>query len=308
MDGNQALRPKTWGDFVGQPVFKQRLDIAIESAKARQDVLPHVLLVSGPGMGKTSLARLIAKQLGVEFDSIIASKKEKGAALRNAILSARGVLLIDEIHRLPTGVQEDLLPALEDGYFDLPNAAGVQLPIEDPLTIIGATTELKDLIDPLVDRFPLKQLRFEDYTPEDMAKITHRMSSEIGLVLPDETCEVLGRAAAGTPRNVKSIVLNARDLVVGDPTIVDRPYDILKAQNVSAEGLQPEHLDYIKFVFNSPAGVGIDVLSAHLRLPKTQVVKLELLLHNLGLISYTPKGRILTPLGYKTYSKNKEQN
>lgn len=285
-----GIRPETWDDYVGQEAMKDRLAVHISSALIREETLDHILLTGPPGCGKTSLASIIATEFGEPFTSFLMPIKEK--ALLLFLRQRHGVVLFDEIHRLSVKQQEALLPLVEDGYYQLDNGDRVYA---DNLTIIGATTEPEKIIPPLFDRFPIKP-PFDDYTADEMRDIVHRMAYASGIELDDMQAAVLGSAAGGVPRNAKSLVFMARDLYhdTGEIDIAQ----VLSQSRVDENGLTEDHRRYCQVLAQSGGVAGLEILSAHLRLPKAVLVELERLLVKLEMVQYSKQGRELVNGGW----------
>ena len=287
------IKPTTWDDYIGQDAMKERLAIHIRSALVRGEQLDHILLSGPPGCGKTSFAGVIASQFGEPFTSFIMPIKEK--ALIMFLRYRSGVVLFDEIHRLPPKQQETLLTLVEDGYYQLDSGDRVYA---DNVTIIGATTEPEKVIAPLYDRFPIKP-PFDEYSDDEMTAIVKRMADLSEVELDTETALILGRAAAGVPRNAKSLVFMARDLSHdndGGPVDVD---EVLAQCRVDRNGLTEEHRRYCKILYDAGGVAGLEILSAHLRMPKAVLVNLERQLVKLHMIQYSKKGRELVGDGWK---------
>jgi Holliday junction DNA helicase RuvB len=284
-----ALRPQDWDDYIGQETLKKRLKISINGALSRQTYLDPVLLVAPPGYGKTSLAKLIADELMEDFHAYVMPLKPK--ALQKAILENKGVIFLDELHRLPKKDQEILLYPLEDKeiHFD----DGKVFKLEEPPTFVGATTELRDLIEPLRDRFTHKP-KFDLYTDQEMARIVRQMARGVGIRnLSDEDALALGKASAGVPRQARTLVQMARDLGTTNPNRV------LSAAGITPDGLTEDHVDYVLALDKLGHIAGVDVLANYTGQPKDVIVKLEKLLLRKGMIDYSQKGRVLTTKGYK---------
>lgn len=288
-----ALRPDSWDGFVGQPDMKHRLEVHIAEAKSNGQALPHVLLVGPPGMGKTSMAKLIADKLGDPFEAL--DQPLTGKALTNYIYRfAEGVLLLDEIHRYPKGTQEDLMPLIEDGYIRTSGGTGrIYMP---DLTIIGATTEPEGIIQPLYDKFHIKP-SFDEYDDQDLQTIVLRMAEAAGVEIDEEGAMALGRAAAGTPRNARQFILAKRALA--NKGLDCEAADVLAFCQTDPDGLSKSHLDYLRTLdsLGGMKGVGLKNICMMVRLNEGVVRDLERLLFQRGLVIPTATGRELTPLG-----------
>lgn len=290
---SDPLRPQNWDEYIGQPKLKERLSTHIQAATWDWRPLGHVLLDGPPGVGKTSMANLIADQLGYAFESFVMPMSMTD--LFRVVLGHRQcVILLDEIHRLRTADQEELLYPLEDGV--IKRRYGTQ-PIPGKITIVGATTEPQKLIKPLRERFPIRP-RFEPYTDQEMAAIVRSMGRKVGIEFTEESSEALGRAAAGSPRQAKRLVMAARDTRSDDPTAA------LELAGVTPEGLTEEHIEYLQVLYSNSTGfAGVKVLGTMLRLPEASIEDLEGTLLRLDMIEYTPRGRSLKGNGYHFISQ-----
>src|SRR5579885_3578178 len=216
-----SLRPQQLSEFIGQEKACANLKVFIEAARARKEALDHVLLVGPPGLGKTTLAQIIARELGVNFRAtsgpVIARAGDLAALLTN--LEDRDVLFIDEIHRLSPAVEEILYPALEDFQLDLiigegPAARSVKIGLA-PFTLVGATTRLGLLTNPLRDRFGI-HIRLNFYTVEELERIVRRGARILGVNLTDDGASEVARRARGTPRIAGRLLRRVRDFAVVD--------------------------------------------------------------------------------------------
>lgn len=291
---SDALRPKTWDDYIGQEALKRRLRLRSEAARKSFRLLDHMLLIGPPGVGKTSLSALIAQELRVPFESYVMPLPPN--RVREVVLNTGGVLLLDEIHRLPAKAQEELLPVVEDGYFQV--SWGKEY-LEEPLMIIGATTEMKGVIKPLRDRFVIPP--FEEYTEEEMGQIVRRMGMQLGIEFTNEAALGLGRAAVGTPRLAKHLVKAANDLP--DPNNVE---DVLDLVGVTPQGLTVHHIKYLEVLRKSSGTAGVKVLAGTIGIPEPELLELEFVLRKLDMIENTPRGRSLKSTGYKFLKNNLE--
>lgn len=292
---DDALRPDKWDGYIGQEALKRRLDIHITSALAQNTRLPHMLFVAPPGVGKTSLARLVAWRMLSNWE--ILDQPLSAAALTNLIYRfEEGVLVIDEIHRYPKSTQNDLLPLIEDGYL---RTGGGTTKLDLPyLTIIGITTNPEDLIAPLYERFQASCLPpFADYTDEELQTIVLGMAKAGGVKMNRETAMVLGRASAGTPRTARQFIIAARDLGYNDQSA--SADDILAFCQIDHDGLTQNHLEYLKTLeaLGGTKGVGLKQICSMVRLNEGVVRDIERLLFKRGLVVPTAGGRALLPQG-----------
>lgn len=286
----------SWDEYIGQTLLKERLAIHIASANERDAAMEHVLLVGPPGSGKTSISRIIAEELFVDFADYMMPVKPQ--VLKRLCHTHYGVVLFDEIHRCSSKQQEELLTLVQGNYYQTDSGQIIDCP---NLTIIGATTEPDKIIAPLYDRFAIKPM-FEEYTDVEMSQIASGMAVKSGVELTPEQLTTIGSAAGGVPRNAKQMIVMARDLKIakGDVDILE----VLSRCNVTAAGLTDNHLEYLGILAkNSPSGV--DVICAQMRLPKSVIMDLERLLVRRELIHYTKGGREILSNGYKALKYQK---
>lgn len=284
-----ALRPDNWDAYIGQEALKNRLKVHIASAKARQKPLDHVLLTGPAGMGKTTLAALIAAEMDKHL--LIIDMPMKDDDLR-ALNGFNGVVLLDEIHRGTPKQQEDLLAFLEHGKLKIKGRYPMTFVY---LTVIGATTEPQKLIAPLKDRF-LIQPRFEDYTDDDMARIVVGMARRVKSGIPYETALGLAGACAGVPRRASHLISAARDLELANGT-APTTEEILTFCELTPDGLSPEHLEYLRAMMRLGEPAGLSTLTNLLDLSGPAVKAVERHLTRLEYILPTGRGRELTQEG-----------
>ncbi|MFT0892022.1 Holliday junction branch migration DNA helicase RuvB [Pseudochelatococcus sp. G4_1912] len=304
-DQELSLRPLALGEFIGQAQARSNLSVFIEAAKSRGDALDHVLFVGPPGLGKTTLAQIVARELGVNFRStsgpVIAKAGDLAAQLTN--LDERDVLFIDEIHRLNPSVEEILYPAMEDYQLDLiigegPAARSVKIDLPK-FTLVGATTRQGLLTTPLRDRFGIP-IRLQFYTVEELELIVTRGAKVIGVGMTPDGANEIARRARGTPRIAGRLLRRVRDFaVVGGSdtitrTIADRALQLLE---VDSAGLDLMDRRYLSMVAKSFGGgpVGIETIAAALSEPRDAIEEIiEPYLIQQGFVQRTPRGRVLT--------------
>jgi holliday junction DNA helicase RuvB len=300
-----SIRPQVLADFVGQAQARQNLSVYIEAARMRADALDHVLFVGPPGLGKTTLAQIVSKELGVNFRStsgpVIAKAGDLAALLTN--LEERDVLFIDEIHRLSPAVEEILYPAMEDYQLDLiigegPAARSVKIDLPK-FTLVGATTRAGLLTTPLRDRFGIP-IRLQFYTIEELEFIVKRGSRVMGLAMSDEGANEIARRARGTPRIAGRLLRRVRDVALVDgASVVDRKVadKALRMMDVDASGLDQMDRRYLLLIAEKFGGgpVGIETIAAGLSEPRDAIEDIiEPYLIQQGFVQRTPRGRLLT--------------
>lgn len=304
-----SLRPLTLADFMGQSQVKENLSIFIEAAQKRKEALDHVLLAGPPGLGKTTLAQIIARELGVNFRAtsgpVISRAGDLAAILTN--LSSNDVLFIDEIHRLPVQVEEILYPAMEDGVLDImigegPGARFIRLDLPK-FTLIGATTRAGLLTRPLRERFGIP-LRLSFYTPEELGLILTRQASLLDVTLTADGAFELARRSRGTPRIAGRLLRRVRDIATLSNTqeiTKDLANQALHRLEIDERGLDAMDRRFMRLLADFYGGgpAGIETLAAALCEQKDVLEDVvEPFLLQEGLLQRTPRGRVLTLHGY----------
>jgi len=304
-DIDVSLRPQRLDDFVGQAAARANLKIFVDAAKTRGEALDHVLFVGPPGLGKTTLAQIMAKELGVNFRStsgpVIAKAGDLAALLTN--LEDRDVLFIDEIHRLSPAVEEILYPAMEDFQLDLiigegPAARSVKIDLAK-FTLVAATTRIGLLTTPLRDRFGIP-VRLNFYTVEELEHIVKRGARLMNLPMADAGAREIARRARGTPRIAGRLLRRVRDFAtMADAEIVDRriadeALTRLEVDSLGLDQLDRRYLDLIALSFGG-GPVGIETIAAALSEPRDAIEDIvEPYLLQQGFIQRTPRGRMMT--------------
>jgi Holliday junction DNA helicase RuvB len=303
------VRPQSLDEFIGQEQARANLKVFIQSAKARGEALDHVLFAGPPGLGKTTLSQIMAKELGVGFRAtsgpVISKAGDLAALLTN--LEDRDVLFIDEIHRLNPAVEEILYPAMEDFQLDLiigegPAARSVRIDLAR-FTLVGATTRAGLLTTPLRDRFGIP-VRLNFYTVEELVRVVQRAAGVLKCAMSLDGATEIARRARGTPRIAGRLLRRVRDfaIVAGEPVVTASIADrALRQLEVDAEGLDALDHRYLTCIANNYEGgpVGIETLAAALSEPRDAIEEIiEPYLLQQGLIARTPRGRMLTAQGF----------
>ncbi|RFB81219.1 Holliday junction branch migration DNA helicase RuvB [Methylovirgula sp. 4M-Z18] len=309
-DTDASLRPLSLADFTGQEAARKNLKVFIEAAKARKDALDHVLFVGPPGLGKTTLAQIVAREMGVNFRStsgpVIAKAGDLAAQLTN--LEEHDVLFIDEIHRLNPAVEEILYPAMEDFQLDLiigegPAARSVKIDLAK-FTLVGATTRAGLLTTPLRDRFGIP-IRLNFYTVPELESIVRRGARVLGVPMAEDGANEIARRARGTPRIAGRLLRRVRDFAIvdNDPVVTravaDRALRLLDVDEIGLDQMDRRYLDMIAVNFGG-GPVGIETIAAALSEPRDAIEDIiEPYLLQQGFLQRTPRGRLLTAQAFR---------
>lgn len=309
-DGDNPLRPRTLQEYIGQEKVKENLSVFIDAAKIRREPLDHVLLYGPPGLGKTTLAAIIANELGVGFRITSGPALERPGDLAALLTNMEegDVLFIDEIHRLPRTVEEILYPAMEDFAIDIINgkgqgAASIHLPLQR-FTLIGATTRAGQLSAPLRDRFGVI-LRLEMYTPAELARIVGRSARILDVNCEEEGALEIATRSRGTPRIANRMLKRVRDFAqMLNDGVIDRAaaQQALDRMEVDALGLDMVDRRLLQAMIQHYNGgpVGLDTLAAVIGEESVTIEDVyEPYLMQLGFINRTPRGRVVLPAAYK---------
>ncbi len=309
-DVDQSIRPLQLGEFIGQQQAQENLKVFIAAAKARGEALDHVLFVGPPGLGKTTLAQIVARELGVNFRStsgpVIAKAGDLAAQLTN--LEERDVLFIDEIHRLNPAVEEILYPAMEDYQLDLiigegPAARSVKIDLPK-FTLVGATTRAGLLTTPLRDRFGIP-VRLNFYTVDELELIVTRGARVLGIGMTPDGANEIARRARGTPRIAGRLLRRVRDVAIVDGAdkvtrgIADKALTMLDVDSIGLDLMDRRYLTTIAEKF-SGGPVGIETMAAALSEPRDAIEDIiEPYLLQQGFLQRTPRGRLLTDAAFR---------
>jgi holliday junction DNA helicase RuvB len=314
-DADAALRPRTLDEFVGQRAARENLRIFIQAAKARGEALDHVLFFGPPGLGKTTLAQIVAREMGVGFRStsgpVIAKAGDLASLLTN--LEEGDVLFIDEIHRLNPAVEEILYPAMEDRALDLmigegPSARSIRIDLPR-FTLVGATTRQGLLTTPLRDRFGIP-VRLNFYDVSELEKVIARAAGLLGLPIAPDGCTEIARRSRGTPRIAGRLLRRVRDFAhaaghdVVDAPAADAALARLEVDQLGLDAMDRRYLNMIADIYRG-GPVGVETLAAGLSEPRDTIEDvIEPFLLQLGLIARTARGRMLNALGWKHLGLN----
>ncbi|MBX3560461.1 MAG: Holliday junction branch migration DNA helicase RuvB [Sphingomonas sp.] len=308
-DLDAALRPKTLDEFVGQKAARENLRVFIAAAKGRGDALDHVLFFGPPGLGKTTLAQIVARELGVGFRAtsgpVIAKSGDLAALLTN--LEDGDVLFIDEIHRLQPAVEEILYPAMEDRVLDLmigegPSARSVRIDLPK-FTLVGATTRQGLITTPLRDRFGIP-VRLQFYSVDELEQVVRRAARLLGLALTEDGAKEVARRSRGTPRIAGRLLRRVRDFAQADGAaevdakVADAALNRMEVDHLGLDAMDRRYLTMIADIYRG-GPVGVETLAAGLSEPRDTIEEvIEPYLIQLGLIARTARGRCLNGPGW----------
>ncbi len=305
---DQALRPADWGEYVGQPTIKENLRILLQAAKGRKHQPEHILFYGPPGLGKTTLSHLVAKEINASLRSTSGPAIERVGDLASILtnLSPGDVLFIDEIHRLNRTIEEVLYPAMEAGMLDIvigkgPAARTVQLELP-PFTLIAATTRISMLSAPLRSRFSGGTFRLQYYSEDELVEIIRRSAAILGISIDDESLREIAKRSRATPRTANYLLKRARDFaeVNGEPLTVRTVRKALALLEIDEAGLNQVDRDLLTVIIDKFNGgpVGLKTIAAALSEEEATIEEVnEPYLLQIGFLERTPRGRVVTKKG-----------
>ncbi len=305
-----TLRPSEWADYIGQTNIKKNLQILLTAARERRHPPEHILFYGPPGLGKTTLAHLIAKEMATQIKVTSGPAVEKVGDLASILtnLSSGDILFIDEIHRLNKTIEEVLYPAMESGSLDIiigkgPSARTIQLELP-PFTLIGATTRIAMISSPLRSRFSGGVFKLEFYTQSEIEQIISRSAKILGINLEPTACAEIAKRSRFTPRTANYFLKRCRDFAqVNKSTLTQSVVnEALKLLGIDSVGLSPADRDILHAIINKFAGgpVGLNTLAAALSEEQATIEEFnEPYLIQLGFLDRTPRGRTVTSHGYE---------